>query len=1146
MKIYLSDDYSGFLKKLGRIMRILCFLILTTFTSVFASKSTSQIKVSLDINNGTLENVIQEIENQTEFLFVYNKSDIDYINDLSIDAKRKSVEEILSNVLNNTDIDYSFEGLNIVLLKRESLKKELSQPQEKRVKGKVTDENKEPLPGVTITILGTTKGVITDNDGRYDIEVNPGDRLVFSFIGMESKVVDVANQTVIDAVLAAKTEELEDVTVVAFGKQKKESVISSIQTIKAEELRVPSSNLTTAFAGRMAGVISYQTSGEPGQDNAEFFIRGITSFGSGKVDPLILIDNVEVTTRDLSRMHPDDIQSFSILKDATATALYGARGANGVILVTTKEGKEGKVKVSVRVENSFSQPTREVKMADAVTYMQLANEAVLTRNPLSPIPYTEEQIDNTISGGNPYVYPSVDWIDMLTKDVAVNQRANINISGGGKVARYYIAGSISQDNGILNVDKRNNFNSNINLKKYLIRSNININLTQSTEAIVRVHGTFDDYIGPISGGSTLYKQMLRVSPSRFPAYYAPDENYQHAQHILFGGFEGDNYLNPYAEMVKGYREESKTVMLAQLELKQDFGQWVDGLTGRLLGNTSRYSAFDLSRSYSPFYYDVYDYDRFTDTYLLEQLNPETGTEYLDFKNGYKTVSSTFYVEGSMMYNKSYAEKHNVSGMLVLIARNELTGNAANLAESLPKRNLGLSGRFTYEFDSRYFTEFNFGYNGSEKFDKGHRWGFFPSIGLGWVTSNESFWKDGGIRNIINKLKIRGTYGLVGNDAIGEERFFYLSRVNIGEGGGYGFGYDFNGKKRSGVSISNYPNSDIGWEIAYKSNLGIELGLFDGKIDILADFFREHRTNILQERSDIPTSTGLWATPQVNVGEAKGQGLDISLDYNHTINNDLWLVGRANFTFAKSTFKFYEEPDYSDIPWRSRIGQPISQKWGYVAERLFIDDADVLNAARQDFGEYGPGDIKYKDINNDGVINEIDLVPIGSPSTPEINYGFGLSAGYKSFDASFFFQGSGRSSFWIDAKTMSPFVQSWSSGKILETGLAQFIADDYWSETSQNPYAAWPRLSNYNIDNNTQRSTWFMQDGSFLRLKSVELGYSLPQSLVNRMKLRSCRVYVSGTNLFTFSDFDLWDVEMGGNGLGYPLQRVINLGVNLSF
>jgi len=1143
MKIYLSDDYSGFLKKLGRIMKILCFLILTTFTSVFASKSTSQIKVSLDINNGTLENVIQEIENQTEFLFVYNKSDIDYINDLSIDAKRKSVEEVLSSVLNDTDIDYSFEGLNIVLLKRESLKTELSQPQEKRIKGKVTDDNKDPLPGVTITILGTTKGVITDNDGRYNIEVNPGDRLVFSFIGMESKVIDVGNQTIIDAVLSSKTEELEDVTVVAFGKQKKESVISSIQTINAEELRVPSSNLTTAFAGRMAGVISYQTSGEPGQDNAEFFIRGITSFGAGKVDPLILIDNVEVSTNDLSRLHPDDVQSFSILKDATATALYGARGANGVILVTTKEGKEGKTKVSFRFENSFSSPTQEIEMADPITYMKLANEAALTRNPLAAIPYSNSKIDNTQRNVNRSVYPSVDWMDLLTKDVTVNQRANLNISGGGKVARYYIAGSFSQDNGILDVDKRNNFNSNINLKKYLIRSNININLTNTTEAIVRVHGTFDDYIGPISGGSDLYRKMLRVSPVRFPAYYEADEAYKNAQHILFGGYESDDYMNPYAEMVKGYREESKTVMMAQLEIKQDFSQLLDGLTGRLLGNTKRNSAFDLSRAYNPFYYQVGSYDRINDTYNLLELNPEGGTEYLNYNPGGKTVASSFYAEASVAYNQKF-EKHGVSGMLVGISRSALTANAESLSESLEQRNLGLSGRFTYDYDSRYLAEFNFGYNGSEKFDKGHRWGFFPSFGVGWVVSNEPFWEN--MNAFVSKLKVRGTYGLVGNDEIGSERFFYLSEVNIGSGRSFRTGYDFNGISYSGASIGNYANSEIGWEIAYKTNLGLEIGLLEGKIEVLADFFKEHRTNILQSRADIPTSMGLWSTPMVNVGEANGKGVDISIDYNQTFGNGFWIVARGNFTFAKSTFDYYEEPDYTEIPWRSRIGLPISQKWGYVAERLFIDDADVANSARQDFGEYGPGDIKYKDVNGDQVINEIDMVPIGYPTTPEINYGFGLSAGYKNFDLSFFFQGSGRSSFWIDAGAMSPFIQSTSGGKILETGLAQFIADDYWSEASQNPAAQWPRLSNYAISNNTQRSTYYMKDGSFLRLKSIEIGYAIPSSLAHSLKLASCRFYLSGSNILKFSKFNLWDVEMGGNGLGYPIQRVINLGVNISF
>jgi TonB-linked SusC/RagA family outer membrane protein len=1130
-------------------------LIFLGLIQVSASTYSQNTRLDIKLENASLKEIFDVIKKQSEFTFVYNVDDVEKLGRRTCSFSHSTVEEILEYCLSQTNMTYVVKDKVVVIVPKEEKATTSGKPgkpagtqqsQGKQVKGKVTDAAGAPLPGVTITILGTTRGVITDNDGTYSIEVKPADKLVFSFVGFDSQIFDVGNQEQINVKLLEKSQELEDVTVVAFAKQKKESVISSIETINNQELRVPSSNLTTAFAGRMAGVISYQTSGEPGQDNAEFFIRGVTSFGAGKVDPLILIDNVEVTTHDLSRMHPDDIQSFSVLKDATATALYGARGANGVILVTTKEGKEGKTNVSVRIENSFSSPTREVELADPITYMRLANEAALTRNPLAQIAYSNDKLDNTVDGANPNVYPAVDWMNLLTKDVAVNQRANLNISGGGKIARYYIAGSFSQDNGVLNVDKRNNFNNNIDLKKYLIRSNININLSNSTEAIVRVHGTFDEYNGPISGGSDLYRKILKVSPVRFPAFFEPDETHQYSKHILFGGYGGDQYLNPYAEMVKGYRQESKTIMMAQLELKQDFGQWIKGLTARLLGNTSRNSAFDLSRSYNPFYYQVTKYDRRSDIYNLTGLNPESGTEYLGYNPGYKTVSSAFYAEASVAYDQTFGERHGVSGMLVGIARSSLTGNATSLSESLPKRNLGLSGRFTYDFDTRYLAEFNFGYNGSEKFDAGHRWGFFPSMGVGWIISNEPFWKNGAISNLINKFKIRGTYGLVGNDEIGSARFFYLSDVNINAGGRYVTGYEFEGKVRRGVTINNYENSEIGWEISRKSNLGLELGLLDGKIDILTDIFKEHRTNILQARANIPSSMGLWAVPQANVGEASGEGIDVSLDYNHTISNGLWLIGRANFTYAHTTFKYYEEPDYTAIPWRSRIGMPLAQRWGYVAERLFIDYADIANAPRQDFGEYMPGDIKYKDINSDGVINEIDMVPIGYPTTPEVNYGFGLSAGFKNFDISFFFQGSARSSFWIDANSMSPFIRSTSGGKILETGLAKFIADDYWSETSQNPDANWPRLSTYQILNNTVPSTWYLQNGSFLRLKSAEMGYSLPESLINKVKLKSCRIYASGTNLLLLSNFRLWDVEMGGNGLGYPIQQVINLGINLSF
>jgi TonB-linked SusC/RagA family outer membrane protein len=1017
------------------------------------------------------------------------------------------------------------------------------------VNGKVTDDLGEPLAGAVVQIVGDTKGWVTDGSGSFTLSnVKAGTKLEISYIGMERKVVEYKGETALNITLEPKSNELDEVTVVAFGKQKKESVISAIQTVNVKELRVPSSNLTTAFAGRIAGMISYQTSGEPGYDNADFFIRGITTFGAGKVDPLILVDNVEVSSSELSRLHPDDIQSFSILKDATATALYGARGANGVVLVTTKEGTEGKVQVSVRLENSLSSPTQTIEMADPITYMRLANEAAITRNPLAEIPYSNSQIEYTMrEDRNEYAYPAVDWLNMLTKDVTNNQRANINISGGGAIARYYIAGAFSQDNGVLNVDKRNNYNSNVNYKQYNIRSNINISLTKTTEAIIRVHGSFSDYNGPITGGSDMYQKILQVSPVRFPAYYEPDLAFQNVKHTLFGNYGTGMYMNPYAELVRGYKQESTSKMMAQIELKQDFGKWIEGLTGRVMGNTTRYSGFRLNRAYSPFYYSA-SYDRLADRYTLTEINPETGTEYLSYSPGDKTVNSAFYGEASLAWNRTFDEKHTVSGMLVGTIRDYLTANAKTLSESLPQRNLGLAGRFTYSFSDRYFGEFNFGYNGSEKFDKGHRWGFFPSYGVGWLVSNESFWQ-GSLKDLVSKLKIRGTYGLVGNDEISSVRFFYLSDVLIDGGSEYRTGYELN-LSRNGVKINTYANPDISWEIARKSNLGIEMGLLKDKIEIQADVFREHRSNILQPRADIPSTTGFWARQDVNVGEADGKGVDVSVDYNHALGKDAWLIGRANFTYARSTYRYYEESDYESMGygWRSKKGESVKQRWGYVAERLFIDQEDIDNSPRQDLGEYMPGDIKYRDINGDRIINEIDMVPIGYPTTPEINYGFGLSGGYKGFDASFFFQGTGRYSFWTDFSAMSPFraYTPQNESRMLETGLAQFVADNRWSEETQDPFAKWPRLSSRLVNNNNVTSTYFMHDGSFLRLKSAEVGYSLPDKAAKKLRLSSLRIYLSGTNLLLFSKFGIWDVEMGGNGLKYPLQRVYNVGVNLSF
>ena len=1013
--------------------------------------------------------------------------------------------------------------------------------------GKVLGADGETLPGATIMVVGSTRGVTTDLDGSFTIDVLENDKLEVSYLGMENQIITVKGKNNQVITLKNQASELDEVTVVAFAKQKKESVIASVSTIKPAELKVPSSNLTTALAGRMSGIISYQRSGEPGQDNADFFVRGVTTFGTGKANPLILIDGIELTSEDLSRLNTDDIASFSIMKDANATALYGARGANGVILVTTKEGTEGKAKLSIRFENSFSSAADEVELADPITYMRLHNEAVSTRDPKGVLPYTNEKIANTERNLNPYVYPAVDWKDMLFKNFTSNQRINMNISGGGKVARYYVAAAMNLDNGILKVDKRNNFNNNISLKKYLLRSNINLNITKTTEMVVRLHGTFDDYTGPIAGGSGLYGMVMKSNPVLFPAYFEPDEANIHTKHILFGNYEEKAaYINPYAEMVKGYKDYSKTLVLAQIELKQDLGFITKGLSARALFNATRYSYFDVSRYYNPYYYAVGSYNKVTNTYMLNPLNKEAGTEYLNYSEGGKDVYSTTYFEVAAQYNRTFREKHAVSGLLVYTARENLKGNAGSLQLSLPSRNLGLAGRFTYAYDSRYFLEFNFGYNGSERFASSERFGFFPSAGLGYIVSNEDFFEPW--RKTISKLKLKATYGVVGNDQIGEDkdRFFYLSEVNLDNSGrGMSFGTDFNYSK-NGVSISRYADPYITWERSYKQNYGIELGLFD-KLELQFDYFRENRKDILQERQDIPSTMGLQAPQRANIGEAFGSGIELQLDYSQSFSNKMWLSVRGNFTYASSEFKLYEEPEYIDTPWRRKTGQKISQNYGYIAERLFVDDEDVKNSPMQNFGEYGAGDIKYKDINMDGKIDEQDAVPIGYPTTPEIIYGLGFSMGYKNIDFSVFFQGSARSSFWINPTSLSPFIDTDADdGFTSQNALLKTIADDHWSEANRDIHAFWPRLSNYSIANNTQTSTWWMRNGTFLRLKSLELGYTLPEKWTKAAHMQMVRFYLSGTNLLCFSNFKLWDPEMAGNGLGYPVQRVFNIGVNVSF
>jgi TonB-linked SusC/RagA family outer membrane protein len=1010
------------------------------------------------------------------------------------------------------------------------------------VSGEVVDNLGNYLPGVSVLVEGTTNGVSTDFNGAYVLNIKTQNAtIIFSYLGFETKNIKVENQKKINVILKESSDQLDEIQVVAFSKQKKNSVIGAITTLKVSELKQPTSNITNTLAGQISGLISYQRSGEPGADNAAFFIRGVTTFGFNN-SPLILLDGLQITTSDLARLEPDNIASFSIMKDATATSLYGARGANGVVLVTTKIGKKGKAKVSVRYESSMSSPSKINSFLGAVDYMELYNRAQRSRDQSANLLYSKQKIEGTRNGLNPNIYPDVDWYSELFKDFAVNKRLNVNISGGGEVAQYYLSVTNANETGLLKVDPLNNFNNNIDINRSNLRANININLSKTTKVAAKFYSLFERYNGPIVGASDIFYQVAQANPANFPTTYDTDDATANFNHTLFGNKGNGGFPNPYAESVRGFKDRFSNTTLAQFQIKQDLSFITDGLKLRAMASVRTYTENQNERSFTPFYYGSNETQ--TSQGVVNSLYQiQEGTEFLNDPTIGNNGNSNFYYEAVLEYNKTLKDKHEFGGLLVSYFQEALNtiggGNAA--FSTLPSRNMGVSGRASYNYGSRYFGEFNFGYNGSEKFAEKNRFGFFPSVGFGWIISNEAYFEEK--IPSINLLKLKYTYGLVGNDGISSasDRFFYLSDVNLNNGGtGYSFGTNYN-NYYNGYIINRYANENVTWEVATKTNIGLELGLFN-KVNIIADYFTEQRRNIYMERQYIPETSGLTTSISSNIGEVKTQGIDLSIDYNHAFSGDFYITARGNFTYSTNKIEVNGEPEFQNKN-LSRLGYPVNQQWGYIAERLFVDQEDIDNSPEQFNGfstinSYLPGDIKYTDINQDGVVNESDQTPIGKPTVPEIVYGFGVSAVYKNFDVSVFMQGSARSSFFINPNDISPFVN--------ERNALSIIADNHWSENNPNPNAFWPRLSTFEIDNNQKPSTWWLRDGDFLRLKSVEFGYTIPGKTGEVFKRAKTRLYLTGLNLLNFAKFKLWDPEMAGNGLGYPPQRVINIGAQVNF
>lgn len=916
------------------------------------------------------------------------------------------------------------------------------QQSKRQVTGTVTDAlDGSPIIGANIALKGTQTGVISDLDGNYSIPVNSTkDILVVSFIGYKTREVPVETSGIIDIKLTSDNEMLDEVVIVGSGTQKKVSVTGAISTVKGLELKAPSSSLTSSMAGKLAGVIVNTKSGEPGTAS-EFFIRGVSTFG-GRATPLILLDDVEIATGDLDNIPAETIESFSILKDASATAIYGARGANGVMLITTKKGQENsKTRINITLENSFNKPMNFPEFVDGATWMEMYNEAELTRNKsIRQGRYSRQQIEGTRYGLNPYVYPDVNWGDLIFKDFATNQRANINISGGGQKVTYYMSLNVNHDTGLLDSPKYYSWNNNINNMGYNFQNNISVKVTSTTTIDLNMNTQIRNNRGPKNSVDDLFKMMLSSNPINFPAVFPAQEGDQHVKYgnsILTANY---TRINPYAYMATTFKQVDSNMLHTTLKIKQNLDFVTKGLSANALVNFKNWSSSEYNRTIEPYYYRVKEnsYDpKNPVSYELERLGT-SGKQYIAESGITRSGDRTIFMQFQINYTRQFG-KHNVGGMLMYMQRDFKK-------DVLPNRNQGFSGRFTYDYGQRYLLEFNFGYNGTERLAKGDRFEFFPAASLGWVVSNEAFFEP--LRDKIDNLKLRASYGLVGSDETGTDfgHFLYLDKVEL-DNIKYSTGYDWQ-TTFGGPKISSYYVLDAGWERSKKLDVGLEMTLFR-HWNITADYFYEKRSNILMQRKTWPSQLGYSATPWSNVGKVDNWGWEFSTNYHHSINKDLSMDFRGNFTYVENKYVYRDEP-YTPYPWKRETGRPLNSTWGYIAEGLYQTEDEIKYGPKVELGSTAQvGDIKYRDLNGDGVINADDQGMISEyGGNPRIQYGFGLNINYKKFDLGVFFNGSAMRKIMLTG--IHPFGES-------DYNIFKFVAKDYWTEANPNPNAAYPRL-----------------------------------------------------------------------------------------
>ncbi|MDO5570224.1 MAG: TonB-dependent receptor [Bacteroidales bacterium] len=989
----------------------------------------------------------------------------------------------------------------------------ISQQNSINVKGQVVDaSNGDPLIGVSIMLESNpTQGTTTDIDGNFSITVPSNESLVFTYVGYKKNVVKVNGKTQISIKMEPDNETLDEVVVVGYGTQKKVSVIGSISTVSAKQLKTPVAKISSNLAGQLSGIIAYQRSGEPGTGST-FWIRGVSSF-SGTTTPLVLVDGIE---RSIDLVDPEDIKDFSVLKDASATAIYGVRGANGVVLITTNSGQEGKAKISARFETGVVAPTKVPETASALQFAEMYNEAYGYNY------FSEEAMEAYKTGSNPDLYPNVDWMDNIFKKNSFNRRGNVSVSGGAKIVKYYISGGYYGEDGLFKVDGTKNYNTESNYNKYNFRSNIDLQLEKNTVLNLNLATVFEQINRPGTDAGDIFDYALVTPANAFPIRYSTGE---------YAGPGSGQGSNPYALVTEtGYRQYFYNNAQTLIGLNHDFGWLLKGLKGTIKYSFDAYNSHYQGRTRTPEQYGQPVYDEEGNLHLTQLVQ---GSQTLGF--GYSSSGNRRnYLEASLNYAHKFGA-HSLTGLLLFQqSQTNYVGSSATTSDAaLPYRNQGVAGRITYDYDLRYFIEFNAGYNGSENFAPGNRFGFFPAVAAGWLISNESFWEP--LSETVDMLKIKGSWGKVGNDKIGgDRRFIYLGTIN-NSAGSYSFGTNAGGQ--SGIRIGDEGNPNVGWEQADKLDLGFDVSLFNS-LKIQFDYFREKRTGIFLQRKAIPVFAGLSTNPYVNIGEMHNKGIDGSVDFNRKFGEVL-VTAKGTFTFARNVIVNMDQPDWAEL-YMNRTGQAQWQSYGYVSDGLFQSQEDIDSHADQSLFSPKPGDIKYVDLNNDGVIDERDTKPIGWRNVPEIVFGFGASASWKGFDLSLFFQGNDHVQFSKNTSLVRGF--SPSTGNINQANVLSDLYGNYWTE--DNPDAKYPRLTSGTNTNNSQSSDYWLVDGKYIRLKNAELGYALPRKLVNKMKLSGLRFYLQGQNLFCISPFDLWDPDLQTGASSYPTTKVVSIGVSL--